>query len=190
MIFRFAVLIVALGTACSDAGDSPEGGVGSGGTSSGAFLGSCDTRAVAGPSAAQCRDWSGDGTVDVSVSCNGLDGAFNSVTPCPSTGRVATCSLDPAAGTSAVYGYYGPDYTLDEAQDHCMGLNGAFDAAGSGGSGGSGGSAGSGGTAGRGSDCPPECLRPYECVQMCGDVPVNNGCCPCPAGQIDAITCP
>jgi hypothetical protein len=180
-LLRLAVLIVALGTACSDDADSPAGSAGGGGAGQGAFLGSCDTRGIAGPSAGQCRDWSGDGTADVSVSCDGLDGTFSSVMPCPSAGRVATCGLAPVLGTSASYGYYTPDYTLDEARDHCMGLDGTFGAAGSG---------GSGGTGGSGSECPPECLRPYECVEMCGDVPVNNGCCPCPEGQIDAITCP
>jgi hypothetical protein len=177
-VLRFAVLIVALGPACSDDGESPQGSAGSGGSRQGAFLGSCDTRSVAGPSAGQCRDWSGDGTADVSVSCNGLSGTFSSVMRCPSTGRVATCSLDPVLGTSAVYGYYSPDYTLDAARDHCTALAGSFE------------SSGSGGTGGSGSECPPECFRPYECVAACGDVPINNGCCPCPEGQIDVITCP
>lgn len=37
--------------------------------------------------------------------------------------------------------------------------------------------------------CPPECLRAYTCARSCSEPAVNNGCCPCPAGTIDTITC-
>ena len=44
--------------------------------------------------------------------------------------------------------------------------------------------------AGGGQSCPPECFRAYTCASACGAQPFNNGCCPCPAGTIDTITCP
>jgi hypothetical protein len=76
------------------------------------------------------------------------------------------------------------------------------DAGGAGGShsGGTGGSdaGSSSGTGGKASDehdagseqhCPPECLRAYTCARSCDEPAMNNGCCPCPAGTIDTITC-
>ena len=64
-----------------------------------------------------------------------------------------------------------------------------------GGGAGGAGNAGSGGSAasssgGSGGNCQPECFAPYECVHSCGETPFNNGCCPCPAGTIDAYSCP
>lgn len=52
-----------------------------------------------------------------------------------------------------------------------------------------------GGTAGGasgGEDCRNvQCLRAYECVPECGsDQVTNNGCCPCPEGTVDLLTCP
>src|SRR5262245_33797430 len=38
-------------------------------------------------------------------------------------------------------------------------------------------------------NCPPECLRAYTCARSCNEPAVNNGCCPCPDGMIDTITC-
>lgn len=183
-VFYLGVLSAALAAACSDSGGAETGAGGSGGMAQGNFLGSCDTRAIAGPSSGQCRDWEGNSSADLSVSCNGLDGTFSAATRCPSTGRVGTCTLAPVLGASAIYGYYGPDYAQADARDHCDGLDGTFAESSA-----SGGSAGRG-SGGGGSNCPPECLRPYECVVACGDEPMNNGCCPCPEGQIDAITCP
>jgi hypothetical protein len=43
--------------------------------------------------------------------------------------------------------------------------------------------------AGSQQNCPPECLRAYTCAPSCNEPAVNNGCCPCPAGTIDTITC-
>jgi len=150
------------------------------------FLGSCDTRTVAGNSMGQCRDWVGTANADLSVSCNGLNGTFSETERCPTEGRVAQCAFGPKLGLTAQYGYYGPEYTEATAETNCNGLDGVFSTGSGGGSGGAGG--GGGGGAG-GSKCPPECLRAYECVTTCGDTPVNNGCCPCPEGKIDAITC-
>ncbi len=128
-----ALLSLALGAGCasSDDDDEPSGTAGSGGgvssnNTTDDFLGSCDTRAVAGPSVGQCRDWIGNGTADLSVSCGGLDGEFSATTPCPADARVGTCTLDPVIGISAVYNYYAPDYTLADADDHCATLDGSF----------------------------------------------------------------
>jgi hypothetical protein len=52
-----------------------------------------------------------------------------------------------------------------------------------------GGAGGGKGSAGGGSDCPPECLRSYTCATSCSATSFNNGCCPCPSGTIDTITC-
>lgn len=185
----------------TSSGGSSSGGTSSGGTpsaggsssSAGPLLGSCDTRDVAGPSQGQCRDWVGeDSNLDLSVSCNGLDGMYSETEACPSSGRVGQCELGPLLGATAIYGYYAPDYTSDTAADHCSALDGVFTLAstgsGTGGAGGAGGSPPSGGSGG--TSCPPECFRPYECVAMCGDEPVSYGCCPCPDGMIDTITCP
>ncbi len=50
------------------------------------------------------------------------------------------------------------------------------------------GGAPAGGTGGL--DCEQvDCVRPYECVEECGDEPFNNGCCPCPEGTFDSIVC-
>lgn len=175
-------------------------------TTSENFLGSCDTRTVAGNSVGQCRDWVGSSNADLSVSCDGLNGTFRQAEKCPVDGRVGTCALAPKLGLSAQYGYYGTEYTEASAEADCDGLNGVFrPASGSGGTSGTGGAGGGGGTSSGGSagangnggaaggggkpSCPPECLRAYECVKTCGDTPVNNGCCQCPEGTIDAITC-
>ena len=40
-----------------------------------------------------------------------------------------------------------------------------------------------------GAQCPPECFVPVQCVAKCGDMPQNNGCCPCSAGTINATSC-
>lgn len=34
-----------------------------------------------------------------------------------------------------------------------------------------------------------ECLRAVSCVEACGSEPVQVGCCPCPEGSFDDITC-
>ncbi|MGE0327684.1 MAG: hypothetical protein AB7K71_41655 [Polyangiaceae bacterium] len=61
-----------------------------------------------------------------------------------------------------------------------------------GGAGGTGGSA-NGGSAngGTGGDdgCLPECFAPTQCVKMCGDAPEDYGCCPCPQGYVDVLSC-
>jgi hypothetical protein len=130
------------------------------------------------------------------VSCQGLDGTYSGTSPCPSSDRIATCSLDPLLGAAAIYSYYGPTYAADDARADCDGLGGTFRqeaAMGAGGATGAGGTTGSGGTTGNGgatTSCPPECFRAYECVETCGDTPKNYGCCPCPANMIDAIQCP
>jgi hypothetical protein len=192
LVFAASLAALTLAVACGGDSDDGDDGSSSGGSSgasgasgssgspsSGDFLGSCDTRSVAGPSAGQCRDWSGTGMADLSVSCDGLDGAFSATTPCPEAERVGTCTLEPVLGVSATYGYYAPDYTSADAEDHCDGLDGSFLSTGiDNGSGGSG-----------GNDCPPECFRAYECVAACGDEPTNYGCCPCPEGMIDILDC-
>jgi hypothetical protein len=66
--------------------------------------------------------------------------------------------------------------------------SGGRDASGSGGRDAS----GSGGRDAAGSgdeECPPTCFRAFTCAASCDDEPVNNGCCPCPPGTIDTITC-
>jgi hypothetical protein len=173
------VILFACGFGCSS--DSSGGSTA---TTTESFLGSCDTRTVAGNSMGQCRDWVGTSTADLSVSCDGLNGTFSTTERCPTDGRVGQCAIGPTLGSTAQYGYYGPQYTEATAESNCDGLNGVF-STGSGGAGGAGG--GGGGSFG---GCPPECLRPYECVTTCGETPVNNGCCECPEGKIDAITCP
>ncbi|RLB50098.1 MAG: hypothetical protein DRI90_23995 [Deltaproteobacteria bacterium] len=40
-----------------------------------------------------------------------------------------------------------------------------------------------------GSDCPPECFAPNMCVSACGEMPTDYGCCPCPSGTINELTC-
>ena len=55
---------------------------------------------------------------------------------------------------------------------------------------GAGGRMNSAGAGAGGEECPPECLRAYSCAASCAETPFNNGCCPCPAGTIDVITCP
>jgi hypothetical protein len=37
--------------------------------------------------------------------------------------------------------------------------------------------------------CPPECFRAFTCAASCGAPVFNNGCCPCPAGTVDTISC-
>ena len=37
--------------------------------------------------------------------------------------------------------------------------------------------------------CTPTCFRPYECAESCDAEPFNNGCCTCPDGTVDIITC-
>jgi hypothetical protein len=37
--------------------------------------------------------------------------------------------------------------------------------------------------------CPPECLRAYTCAPSCSAPAFDNGCCPCPPGAIDIVTC-
>lgn len=49
---------------------------------------------------------------------------------------------------------------------------------------------GASGSGSGGSDCPPTCLRAYTCAASCDAEPFDNGCCACPAGTIDTITCP
>lgn len=66
-------------------------------------------------------------------------------------------------------------------------------------SGGSGGSAGQvsaggagvAGSAGKGPmiECPPECFRAVNCVEVCGGPSISNGCCPCVAPAFDDIKC-
>jgi hypothetical protein len=183
------VILFTCGVGCSS--DS-EGGTSTSTTEN--FIGSCDTRTVAGGSMGQCRDWVGSSAADLSVSCDGLNGTFSTTQRCPTEGRVGGCAVGPTLGSTAQYGYYAPQYTEATAKGNCDGLSGVFSTgSGGGGAGGAGGTVGAGGASTGGgagsSPCPPECLRAYECVTTCGDTPVNNGCCPCPAGKIDAITC-
>lgn len=87
--------------------------------------------------------------------------------------------------------------------EHDAGVDASSGGAAMGGAGGtlSGGTGGtlSGGTANGGSvsggsggddGCLPECFAPTQCVRMCGDVPEDFGCCPCPQGYVDVLTCP
>ena len=62
---------------------------------------------------------------------------------------------------------------------------------------GGGGSAGSAGRSGAGrggagdDQCTQvQCLRAFECAESCSDASFLNGCCPCPEGTIDVISCP
>jgi hypothetical protein len=178
------VVLFTCGVGCSS---SLQGGTSTSTTEN--FLGSCDTRTVAGNSMGQCRDWVGTSAGDLSVSCDGLKGTFSATERCPTDGRVGQCAVSPIPGSTAQYGYYAPQYTEASAEANCDALpDGVFSTgSGAGGAGGAGG-ASTGGGAGS-SPCPPECLRAYECVTTCGETPVNNGCCPCPEGKIDAITC-
>ena len=99
---------------------------GQSGSSGDSFQGSCDTRTNAGGSEGQCRDWYGSSNVDVEVSCNGLGGAFDSSTPCPSELRIGSCVLSAVLGVSATYNYYSPKYSASMAQEHCSDLDGAW----------------------------------------------------------------
>jgi hypothetical protein len=38
-------------------------------------------------------------------------------------------------------------------------------------------------------ECPPECLRPYNCVNECRGPVVSSGCCKCLPPAFDNITC-
>ena len=125
-LWAIASALAALPMACGgDDETASSGGSGSTGSGSG-FLGSCDTRMVAESSEGQCRDWSGTGMADLSVSCDGLMGAFSTTDPCPSEGRVGYCTLPATLGIVAVYNYYEPVYTSADAQSECDGLEGDF----------------------------------------------------------------
>ena len=39
-----------------------------------------------------------------------------------------------------------------------------------------------------GGDCG-ECVRAINCVKACGGEVVQSGCCPCPEGTFDSMTC-
>lgn len=45
------------------------------------------------------------------------------------------------------------------------------------------------GTGGSGGDCG-ECFRAVNCVKECGGEVLQSGCCPCPPGTFDDISCP
>ena len=57
------------------------------------------------------------------------------------------------------------------------------------GSGGRSSGASGGGASGGSSACPPECFVANQCVTTCGQTPTSYGCCPCPAGMVNALTC-
>jgi hypothetical protein len=194
--------LVALSFACGsdDSGNGTNTGAntsgGAGGatsTAEGDFLGACDTREDSGTSQGQCRDWYGDPGPDLRVSCQGFDGDFRPDTPCPDAERVASCKLDPVLGVSAVYNYYRSRYSEADAEETCGNLEGTFrsasDEPGTGGAGGTPGTAGASSGGSQTEPCPPECFRPYECVDACGDEPRDFGCCPCPSGMIDVLQC-
>ncbi len=44
------------------------------------------------------------------------------------------------------------------------------------------------GVGGTGDDCG-QCLRAVTCVKECGGMVVQSGCCPCPEGTFDDISC-
>jgi hypothetical protein len=47
------------------------------------------------------------------------------------------------------------------------------------------------GAVGGGPQCTiPECFRAVVCVAECGGPVLQSGCCPCPEGSFDDITCP
>ena len=81
-----------------------------------------------GPSVGQCRDWTGNSSADLTVSCNSLGGTFSASAPCPAESRVASCTVGPTLGTYATYRYYAPEYTLEDAQTDCTNdLEGTFE---------------------------------------------------------------
>jgi hypothetical protein len=43
--------------------------------------------------------------------------------------------------------------------------------------------------AGGSASCPMECLLANQCVTACGQTPRNYGCCPCPPGTVNALSC-
>ncbi len=45
------------------------------------------------------------------------------------------------------------------------------------------------GDAGGAAECPEECLRAVSCVSACHSPPVQVGCCPCPEGTFDDLSC-
>jgi hypothetical protein len=55
--------------------------------------------------------------------------------------------------------------------------------------GGAGGNGTSHGSTGSSTGGCGECFRAIQCVKMCGGPVVQSGCCPCPAGTFDDITC-
>ncbi len=68
----------------------------------------------------------------------------------------------------------------------------------SGGASSNGGASGNGGSSNGGSnlggkgpmiECPPECVRPINCVKTCGGPSVSLGCCPCVEPAFDDIQC-
>jgi hypothetical protein len=91
-----------------------------------------------------------------------------------------------AAGAQCELPHCPPGDRVNQATCRCE-PNGDRGGAGSLAGAGAGGNSGTGGAAGN--SCPQECLRAYTCAATCSDTPVNNGCCPCPAGTIDTISC-
>ena len=105
-----------------------------------------------------------------------------------SGGTTSAGGMTSAGGTSTSSGGSGASSS---------GGSGASSSGGSGASSGgtagaNGGRSGSGAAAGAGGGdaCPPECFVENECVTACGQTPQSYGCCPCPAGKIDARSCP
>jgi hypothetical protein len=108
-------------------------------------------------------------------------GGGGSAAPAATDGMGGVVAGGSAAGAAAGSG------TAGVAGAAIAGSSGAAPSAGSVAAAGSGGapSAGSGGA-----KCPTECLRAYTCASACGATEFNNGCCPCPAGTIDTVSCP
>jgi hypothetical protein len=50
-------------------------------------------------------------------------------------------------------------------------------------------SVGGNSSVGGGGSCLPGCFAPNRCVTTCGDTPTDYGCCPCPAGTINELSC-
>jgi hypothetical protein len=154
----------ALSSACSTRVATVSGAAGR--TAAGVSAGSAGAQRVAGADAA--GHGGNAGASGVQASHAGASGVKAS-----NAGAGGACDVPPCP----------PGNQVNPASCRCEPVAGSA-GAGSGAADGGNAAAGQGGNS-----CPPECLRAYTCAVSCDAAPVNNGCCPCPQGTIDTITC-
>jgi hypothetical protein len=104
---------------------------------------------------------------------------------------VAGCGSDASSGSKDGTGGQGASGAVTPGSGGATPGAGGATIPGAGGTApGTGGSAkGGGGPSGGANQCPPECFVANECVTACGQTPQSYGCCPCPAGMINARSC-